>query len=53
MLTIAMRSIRHLSPLLAFVWSAFFGAQELRYIDLASIQQRSDLRFSTSAADKL
>jgi hypothetical protein len=45
MLTIAMRSIRHLSPLLAFVWSAFFGAQELRYIDLASIQQRSDLRF--------
>jgi hypothetical protein len=45
MVTIAMRSIRHISLLLVFVWSAFLGAQELRYIDLASIQQRTDLRF--------
>src|SRR4029077_6696066 len=43
MVTIAMRSVRHTSLLL--VLSAFFGAQELRYIDLASIQQRTDLRF--------
>ncbi len=45
MVTIAMRSNRHLSLLLAFVWSAFFGAQELGYIDLASVQHRCDLRF--------
>jgi len=45
MVTIAMRLIRHISLLLVFAWSAFFGAQELRHIDLASIRQRTDLRF--------
>ena len=30
--------------LLVFVWSATLGAQEVRFIDLASVQQRTELR---------
>src|SRR5437016_1895631 len=40
----SMRSIRHTSLLLVLVCSGFLSAEEVKYIDLTSIQQRTELR---------
>src|SRR5438067_3269328 len=39
-----MRSIRHTFLLLVLVCSGFLSAEEVKYIDLTSIQQRTELR---------